>query len=121
MRVQLAAPAAAVVFALLCLAIAVSGGIHPLTSRSNWRWSWESPPTAFVGYAILVAAILGVSATAWRSLRQGRWLHVGLAIFFVGLTAAGVLVVWRAGSWLPDFRAEVLPDPAAGRWRSRSV
>lgn len=111
MRVHLTLPAAAAtVLGLVCLVLVVAGGAYPLTTRSNWQWSWESPPRAFVGYALAGAAVAGAGGTAWLSLRGGRWIHVGLAVFFVALAAVGILLVWRSGAWLSGFRAEVVPN-----------
>ena len=111
MRVHLTRPAvAATVLGLVCLVVVVVGGAYPLTTRSNWQWSWESPTRAFVGYTLAVAAVAGAGGTAWLSLRGGRWIHVGLAVFFVALAAVGILLLWRSGTWLSDFRAELLPN-----------
>lgn len=102
--------AVATALGLLCLAIVVVGGAHPLITRPNWRWSWESPPLAFVGYMLAAAAVAGAARTAWLSLRTGRWVHVGLAALFVVSAAVAILLLWRSGAWLSDFRAELLPD-----------
>jgi len=37
-------------------------------------------------------------------------VHVGLVTFFVALAALGILLVWRSGAWLSDFRIELLPN-----------
>lgn len=111
MRVRLTAPAAAATaLGLVCLFLAVVGGAYPLTTRANWQWSWESPPRAFVGYALAIAAVAGAGGTAWLSLRGGRWIHVGLAMFFVALAAVGILLLWRSGAWLSDFRPVLFPN-----------
>jgi hypothetical protein len=81
-----------------------------LTSRPNWRWSWESLPLAFVGYTLAAAGVVGAARTARLSLRTGRWVHVGLAALFVVSAAVGILLLWRSGAWLSDFRAELVPD-----------
>lgn len=110
-RVHLTVPAAAATaVAAACLVLVVVGGAYPLTSRSNWQWSWESPLRAVVGYTLAVAAAGGAAGTAWASLRAGRWVHVGLVTFFVALAALGILLVWRSGAWLSDFRIELLPN-----------
>ena len=109
-RVHLTLPAVvATALGLVCLALAVVGGAYPLTTRSNWQWSWESPAVAFVGYTLAVAALAGAARTAWQALGAGRWVHVGLAAFFVVLAAVGILLLWRSGAWLSDFRVELLP------------
>lgn len=111
MRLHVSAPAAAATaLGVACLALVVIGGAYPLTSRPNWQWSWESPPLAVVGYTLAAVALAGAARTAWLSFRDGRWSHVGLAVFFVALAAVGVLLLWRSGAWLSNFRAELLPD-----------
>jgi hypothetical protein len=110
-RVHLTVPtAAATALGLACLVLVAVGGAYPLTGRSNWQWSWESPLRALVGYALAAAAAAGAAGTAWVSLRGGRWIHVALALLFVALAALGVLLLWRSGTWLSDFRPELRPD-----------
>lgn len=111
MRSSLSAPSTtAAALSLACLVLVVTGGLYPLAPRSHWQWSWESPAIAVAGYGLAGASLVGTAATAWLSLRDGRWTHVALAAAFVVFGAMGIYLLWRSGTWLPDFRAEILPD-----------
>lgn len=112
MRVHLSAPATAVAaLSLVCLVLVVAGGSYPLMERSNWQWSWESPALAFAGYGLAAVSLVGAATTAWLAARGGGWAQVALAAAFVVLGTVGIFLLWRSGTWLPDFRAEIVPDP----------
>jgi hypothetical protein len=81
-----------------------------LISQPNWRWSWESPPLAFVGYTLAAAAVAGAARTAWLSLRTGSWVYVGLAPLSIVSATVAILLLWHSGAWLSDFRGELLPE-----------
>ena len=110
-RVHLSAPAAAVTaLSLLCLVLVVAGGAYPLTERSNWQWSWESPALAFAGYGLATVSLVGAVTAAWRGLHGGGWGLVAVAAAFVVLGTVAILLLSRAGTWLPDFRAQIVAD-----------
>lgn len=111
MRFHLTTPgAAATALGLACIALVVTGGTYPLTTRANWQWSWQSPALAVVGYMLAAASVGGAVRTAWVSLRGGRWTHVVVAALFVALGAVAILLVSRSGAWLADFRTELLSE-----------
>lgn len=111
MGVQLSAPAAAVAaLGLVCLVLVVAGGSYPLTDRSNWQWSWESPALAFAGYGLAAVSVVGAATTAWLAFRGGGWAQFVVAAAFAVLGIVGIFLLSRSGTWLPDFRAEIVPD-----------